>query len=823
MNGSLVTDVSKISHMISRRRFMRSLGVTSLAPAFSVASHASFVPQPEQPNCTRTRVDLNGIWERHVNGLLIDSIQVPSSQRPSGFYHLKRTFLLPKASPNQCLVIHFDAIAYHGRVFVNGKELGTMGPYVPYEFDVTPHAKEGSNSLDVAIADLSPDPDGAGLDEILLGVNPGWEGYGGIIRDVYLESRSAAFIHNARFGYKLDGDAVKANCAVQLFLSSLLETSGEVEVTLHQGRAQVARVEKTIQLRRGNTDSVELSLELNALALWSPEEPNLYHLTAALKTQAGSDTVQYQTGFRSIVTNGRSFELNGKPLVLNGVCRHDLWKDQGFTLTRSQMEQDMRSIKALGCNFVRLVHYPHHRHIVELADQLGLLVSEEPGYWQVDFKTLPRSVIDLGLHIMERVIRRDWNSPSVFAWFLGNESRLTADYLREGKALCNRLDPISRLVSFASDTRKEEAKPLFEGAGLDFFDQHPYTYDIAEFDRQAEFFGPNKPLIFSEWGGKAIGQSEIIMQNTVDRLLDLVEAKRLAGHVFWSWQDLPQFSRIDAEMRNGILESGVVTEGREPRQPVYVELARLFQGWRHSDQPVHSRPTILPLRRSPWLSTSKFIPIGLQSLVEGEEGQKAWSELETAVAKYWSESSETGFARNQWDRTGRKLRLWQGADVDIGGVPFRCPVVEGFVRPLVFSPGASATEIPVGLKCTRLHLLGQVTLPGGFPPVGRPGELIASYTLRFSGGKRQEVPLRSGIEVTRANLVYGCTRIEAAATAAQPVLHFVKDWAREQYQVLLYSVPVDNARVESITARLLEGTASLLLFGITSEQAEEVR
>ena len=804
-------------NMINRRRFVSSLGATTLLPAFSRALATSPL-QSEPRNDTRTRIDLNGLWERHVNGTRVDVVEVPSSQRPSGFYHLKRNFLLPKPAPNCRLLIHFDAIAYHGRVFVNGNELGTMGPYVPYEFEISSHFREGSNDVAVAIADLSPDPNGYGRDEIALGVNPGWEAYGGIIRDVYLELRSAAFIENVRFGYSLVADYVRAACKARLLVSSSLDTSGQVEVTLHQGKTEAARVEKAIRIAKG-TSEVEVPFELNAPALWSPEGPNLYRLSATLRTQAGSDRFQCLTGFRELITRGRTFELNGKQLVLKGVCRHDIWKDQGFTLTRSQMEQDMRGIKALGCNFVRLVHYPHHRYVVELADQLGLLVTDEPGYWQVNFKTMPRSMIDLGLHILERAIRRDWNSPSVFAWLLGNESRLTVEYLREGKALCNRLDPIARLVSFASDTRKEEAKPIFEEAGMDFFDQHPYTYDVEEFNRQAEFFGPDKPLIFSEWGGKAIGQSEIIMQNTVDRILDLVETKHLAGHMFWSWQDVPEFSRVDTEMRNGILESGVVSEGREPRQPVYMELARLFQGWRHQDLPVSTRPEVLPLRWTPWSPKSKFSPLGLQTLAERAEGQKAWAELESAMAKYWSESPETGYSRNQWKRTGGKLRLWQGSDIELNGVPFRSPLLEGFVRPLVLTPGFPALTIPLALSCTRLHCLGQVTLPDGFPPLGRPGETAAIYTLHFAGGKTLEVPLRNGIEVARANLVHVCTRIDAVATATQRALCFVKDWAREHYQALLFSLPVENGKVESVTVRLAGRQTPLLLFAITAEEA----
>jgi len=800
--------------MINRRRFVRSVGATALLPVFPATAGAS-QSQSEAHIDAPTRVDLNGTWERHVNGTLVDLIQVPSSQRPSGFYRLKRTFLLPKPAPGVRFVIHFDAITYHGRAFMNGKELGTMAPYVPYQFDVTSYVREGSNDLDVAIADLAADPSGAGKDEIALGVNPGWEAYGGIIRDVYVELRSASFIENVRFAYKLDQGYARAACRAQLFLSSSLETTGLVELTLHQGKAEVARVEKTVKVAKGASE-VECPFDLIAPALWSPEEPNLYQLTATLRTQAGSDRFQFRTGFRELIARGRTFELNGEPLVLNGVCRHDLWKDQGFTLTRSQMEQDMRAIKALGCNFVRLVHYPHHRYVVELADQLGLLVTDEPGYWQVNFKTIPRSMIDLGLQIMERAIRRDWNSPSIFAWLLGNESRLTVEYLHEGKALCDKLDPISRFVSFASDTRMEEAKPIFEEAGLDFFDQHPYTYDVEEFNRQAEFFGPNKPLIFSEWGGRAIGQSEIIMQNTVDRLLDLVKAKRLAGHLFWSWQDLPQFSRVDAEMQNGILESGVVTEGREPRQSVYLELARLFQGRRHEDLPVQNQPTVLPLRWAPWSPKNKLTPLDLQSLAEGAARQQAWAELENRMAKYWAES---GYSRNQWKRTGEKLRLWQGSQIEMNGVPFRSPLVDGFVRPLALTPESPLIKIPLAMNCTRLHFLGQVTLPDGFPPAGKPGETLGSYTLHYAGGRVREIPLRCGFEVARANLVYGGTRIDPAATSAQRALCFVKDWAREHYQVLLFSAPVESGIVESITARLIGQQTPLLLFAITAEHA----
>src|SRR5579862_1808663 len=174
--------------MLNRRRFVRTLGASAVIPALSGAVQGVATPAGSAVG-TRSRIDLNGQWERRVAGQLIEVVEVPSSMRPSGFYQLGREFALPDLSPHERAVLHFDAITYFARVSVNGTELGTMGPYVPYEFDCTRACRKGNNSIQVAIADLTPGPDGGGKDELALGVNRGWEAYGGIIRDVYLEVR----------------------------------------------------------------------------------------------------------------------------------------------------------------------------------------------------------------------------------------------------------------------------------------------------------------------------------------------------------------------------------------------------------------------------------------------------------------------------------------------------------------------------------------------------------------------------------------------------------------------------------------------------------
>ena len=474
----------------------------------------------------------------------------------------------------------------------------------------------------------------------------------------------------------------------------------------------------------------------------------------------------------------------------------------------------MQAIQAMVANYVRLVHYPHHRHIVELADELGLLVTEEPGFWQVDFRKIPRSMIDLGLSILEKTIRRDWNSPSVIGWLLANECHLTADFLHDGKALCQRIDPLARLVSAANSMPKEEAKPMFEQTGMDFFDDHPYTFDVSQFREIAEFYGNSRPLVFTEWGGKEIAQSTWVMPKTVDALLALQASSQLAGTSFWSWQDVPEFSRIDPEMRKGILESGVVTEAREPRPRVVMELRRFFEGRAETPPPHSEAPEFIPLRHTPWAPGSVVSAIELDGVVGAVNQMEAWRDFERLLGEFWPKAD---YASDQWRRTGRKFLLWRNRRVELLGVPFLIPSAEGYARPIVLTPAHPEITIPVRRRCSRIHVLGHITCPGGYPPAGKSGAVAGSLNVKYEGRNEQSIPLRHGFEIARGNMIYQTTRIDPIATGAQRALRFTKDAAREDYQVLLYSASVREQSVESITYRLEPGEQPLLIFAINTE------
>ncbi len=772
---------------MKRRLF---LGAAGALAGQSLPSYAAPQPTPSQ----RNRISLNGTWQQSVAGEQLREVLVPASFRPSGFYTLSRRIPPFKLGRQERAFLHFEAIALFGRAFCNGKELGEMNPYVPYDFEITGLLTEGNNIVSVELADLTPDARGKGVEALQMGINPGWEAYGGIIRDCWIETRPAVFIENVRLSYEFDTGYTGARCTARIWLNGKSAGPGSTALTLARDSYPIANLQQDLP---GNASEYELTFAVRDIALWAPETPDLYNLSVKIQTPAGSDEFVCRTGFRDFRAVGSAFQLNGRKIVLNGVCRHDMWKDQGFTLTRAQMRADMEAIKGMGANYVRLVHYPHDRYVVELADELGLLASEEPGYWQVDFRQASPAMVQLGLDILEKTIRRDWNSPSVVQWLLANECRVTADFLTEGKARCRKLDPLQRLVSSANDKRKEDMKPIFEASGMEFFDQHPYTANVQQFREIAAFYGDSKPLMFTEWGGKEIGQSPFIMPHTVDMLLELHASDRLAGTAFWSWQDVPEFSRVDPEMQDGILQSGVVTETREPRSSVAMELRRLFQGT-SGPAPAPVMPVILPLRTAAWAPGKRIEPVSLDALAASEAQRRAWSDCEEVLSRYWPAQ---GFTRHHWDRTGRQFLLWQQQALEIAGASFQTAALNGFVRPLVLTPAHPEMTIPIGRPCSAIHILGHVSLAGGYPTSVDEGAVAATLEVRESGGTQQTIPIRHGYEAAQGNMIFRAGRIDPIAILAQPALQFVKDTAREQYQFLLYTVTVKGP-VESLIYRL---------------------
>ena len=221
----------------------------------------------------RARIDLNGAWDQSVDGHFVRTIQAPSSNRPLGRYDLSREFVLPRLTSDEHAILHFEGLTFFGRAFCNDTELGSLIPYVPHEFDIAGAVRERSNTIRVSIADLIPGTDGAGADEIALGVNQGWEAYGGIIREVWIELRPATFIENAQLRYTLEPGFRAGHCVVRAFLRSRGPVTGKAEAKLLRAGRTFAKGVQAFSTAAGAGEA-DIAFEIADPAMWSPESPD---------------------------------------------------------------------------------------------------------------------------------------------------------------------------------------------------------------------------------------------------------------------------------------------------------------------------------------------------------------------------------------------------------------------------------------------------------------------------------------------------------------------------------------------------------------------
>jgi beta-glucuronidase len=390
------------------------------------------------------------------------------------------------------LFVHFGAANYVADVYLNGQKLGRHeGGFTPFNFEITPLVKDKENFLVVKV-------DNKRRRDAVPTLNTDWWNYGGLTRPVTLVEAPETFIHD----YFL-----------QLTKGSLDEVSGWVKLDGAAGNQVV-----TVEIREAGikhsvtTDSNGYApIRFKAkLQLWSPESPKLYSVLLS----SGANTVRERIGFRSIEARGTEIQLNGKPIFLRGISIHEEAPLRGG---RAYSEADARTLlswaKELGCNFVRLAHYPHNEHITSLANEMGIMVwSEIPVYWTIlwdSAETFENARNQLG-----EMIARDKNKASVILWSVANETPVSDARNKFLKGLIDHarsLDP-TRLLTAANERRYSDPKtqlvddPL--GQYLDVIGCNEYVgwYDgpPEKADQLTWQVTLNKPLIISEFGGDAL-------------------------------------------------------------------------------------------------------------------------------------------------------------------------------------------------------------------------------------------------------------------------------------------------------------------------------
>lgn len=735
----------------------------------------------------RALYSLNGKWRYSVNGRNIGLIDVPSSQLCVGESTYQLTFDAHQKSPRSFLC--FEGITYLAHVTFNGKDLGEMTSYSFYRYDVTDLIRETGNELQVDIQDMN----------LPFGPTAGWENYGGIIREVYMQYTEPVMIEDTIWKTTFEDDYQKANVELTVQLSG---GDDKVEAVLLDKRGLlVAKAEAQTE----NGEAV-LAFAVEKPYLWSPDEPYLYTLTVA----TGGDEVTQKVGFKEFKAVGQRFVLNGKPLFLKGICRHDCWGDVGHTLTEGQMLKDMRMIKDSGCNFVRLVHYPHHRRIVEIADEIGLLVSEEPGLWWSDMHN-PDTVAG-ALEVMKRIVIRDRNRVSLAFWLCFNECVFTPEFLQQSSAVCKQYDP-TRLVSGANCMNIKMTKELFIANGFDFYTLHPYGPELdsvvggedGRIDMDVVLDTLNdKPLLFTEWGGWFACENEQTFTRFQKYMLDAFKnpdgGRVLAGSCYWEWSDMYEFNRGLPGCIDGKLVEGLVDMYRNPR-PNHKVFSDLLNASEDEVEPAQAQD-VTPINVK---AAEELVPLD------------CWKGQDCEAQKAFFDVQVKDGIKELRERSHRRQLDWQIGPVlpkafdHLGNLKVNIPAGQ----PLIVK---DELTIPVNENVKGLYVLGNVSFFRGWPINGKIGDEAAVYELVYEDGSVQTVPVRNGIEMTTALACYGPSRITPIATGVEVAMRFTYDLNFEHYLFNVFEIKAEG-QLKELRIRMLDTSYSLLVYGVTVRKA----
>ena len=355
-------------------------------------------------------------------------------RNPTGQY--KRTFLLPAAWQSGQTFLRFEGVMSAFYVWINGKRVGySQGSMEPSEFNVTSYLKGGENQIAVEVYKYS---DGSYLED-----QDFWR-FGGIHRDVLLYHTPDVRLRDVavRTTQEKDGWTLAVNPQFSVYNGETGE-GYRLVATLLDGSTAVGGdtvpVDEVLDLahkaarmnewfpQRGYRKFNRMTIRMVNPRLWSAEAPNLYTLKLQLQDAAGRniEQISLQVGFRQINIRGGQLLINGTPIKIRGVNRHEHDPYKARVMTEELMLQDLRLMKAAHINAVRLAHYPNCPRWYELCDSMGMYVMDEADCETHGLRGTLASTPDWADAFLDRAIRmaeRDKNHPSVIFWSLGNES-----------------------------------------------------------------------------------------------------------------------------------------------------------------------------------------------------------------------------------------------------------------------------------------------------------------------------------------------------------------------------------------------------------------
>ena len=331
---------------------------------------------------------------------------VPENGNHVGQY--RRSFSVTKRDLECNAILTIGSATSNVRVWVNGKEVGySEDSKLEASFDITKFIRSGENLIALEVFRWC---DGTYLED-----QDFWR-LSGIARGVRIEFRPKISLQDINVRAEMDG-TLRFNASVTKGATRLrFDVDGDDKTHVYQAEPD----------KDGN---VTLSCKYEKPRLWSAETPNLYHLTVRVYDKSGvTETVRLHFGFRSVEVKGGQLLVNGQPVLIKGVNRHELSPTGGYVVSEKEMLRDVTLMKQLNINTVRTSHYPNDPRWYDLCDRYGLYVIDEAdieshgmGYKE---RTLARSSMYADAHLVrqQRMVKRDINHPCVVIWSLGNEA-----------------------------------------------------------------------------------------------------------------------------------------------------------------------------------------------------------------------------------------------------------------------------------------------------------------------------------------------------------------------------------------------------------------
>jgi beta-glucuronidase len=464
--------------------------------------------------------------------------------------------------------LHVGAANYHSWFWVNGQKVCEHeGGYTSFNCDVTSAVHAGSNFVVAAV-------DNTRHEDNVPTLETDWWNYGGLTREVSLIEVPETFIDQYDLHLHGGQDSVIEGWAHVMGS----EAGTKVEVEIPELGAKASAVTND-----GGRAAIHLTVK--GLERWSPQTPRLYKVVL----RAGQDSIDELMGFRTIETRGTEILLNGSPVFLRGVAIH---AEAPYRTGRAYSDKDAETLlgwaKELGCNYVRLAHYPHAETMLRAADRMGILVwSENPVYWALEFDN-PKVLVKAEQQLDEE-IGTSRNHPSIILWSMANETPNTAARTQFIETLANRaraLDP-TRLITAALLVRAEGNTKIVDdplGNALDvigtneyigWYEGHPDTADVTQWR-----IAYQKPMIMSEFGGGAKAGlhgeeserwTEEYQANIYRHQLPMLNRiAQLRGISPWVLMDFRSPNRPLTGIQDEYNRKGLISERGQKKQAFYV-------------------------------------------------------------------------------------------------------------------------------------------------------------------------------------------------------------------------------------------------------------